>query len=180
MDAEYHSPFQGFKLEDIFTLEEIVSYIEFITMSEHLIMTVQQLDELKKLPPELQAPWRRFEAYLDSPSLGAVSSEAIQGIPGEEPSEDSQPSPGETRSDRTTDPPPVPSAFLTDQTAGVEAAVPAASAGSQFFCCVLRAEGYSTIRITYDFKRIFARAHCRDRQMKLYPHRTMRLRDGRC
>jgi hypothetical protein len=180
MDAEDHSPYQDFKLEDIFTLEDIVSYIEFITLSEHLIMTVKQLDELKKLPPELQAAWRRFEVYLDSPSLGAVPREAIQGVSGAEPSEDSQPPPGETRSDRTTDLPPAASAVLTDQTTGAEAAAPAASAGSEFFCCVLAAAGHSTIRITYDAYRIIAHAHCKDRQMKLHPHRTMSLHDGTC
>jgi hypothetical protein len=165
MDAEHYGPFQDF------TLEEIIDYIEALERIEPLIIAVKQLDELNKLPPELHDLWEGIDSYLRSPSLGAVPQEAIQGVNGEEPSEDSQPPPGA---------PPATSAMLTDQTRGVEAAVPAAAAGSQFFCCVLTAAGYSTIRITYDSYRIFARAHCRARQGQLHPHRTMRLRDGRC
>lgn len=180
MNAEDHSPFQDFKLEDIFTLEEIVSCIEFITMSENLVITLRQLDELKKLPPELQAPWRQFEAYLDSTSPAAVPPEASQGDSGEEPSEDSQPPPEETRSDRTTEPPPAASAVLTDQATGVQAKTAAYRAGSNFFCCQLTRGGFSPVRRTYNISYMHALGRCKTLQLSLVPYRAMNLSGGRC
>jgi len=174
MDAEDHGPFEDFKLEDIFTLEEFVNCIEFITMSENLVITLRQLDELKKLPPELQAPWRQFGAYLDSTSLGEVPPEANQGDSG-----DSQPPPGETRADGTAELPPAASAVLTDQAKGVQASTAPYRAGSNYFCCELTRSGYSTKRRTFNTSYMHAYARCKTWQLSLR-NRTMRLYYGRC
>jgi hypothetical protein len=179
MDAEEHGSFEDFKLEDIFTLEEFVNCIEFITMSENLVITLRQLDELKKLPPELRAPWGQFAAYLDSTSLGEIPSEANQGDSGEEPSEDSPPPPGETRADGTAEPPPAASAVLTDQATGVQASTATYRASSNYFCCVLTRPGYSTKRRTFNTSYMHAYALCKMWQLSL-PNRAMSLHSGRC
>jgi hypothetical protein len=179
MDAEEHGPFEDFKLEDFFTLDEIVNCLEFIGMSENLVITLRQLDELKKLPPELQAPWRQFGAYLDSTSLGEVPPEANQGDSGEEPSDDSPPPPGETRADGTAELPPAASAVLTDPATGVQASTATYRASSNYFCCVLTRSGYSPKSRTFNTSYKHAWARCKTWQLSLR-HRTMQLYRGRC
>jgi hypothetical protein len=177
MDVKNPSPIQDL------TLEDLIDYLEYITQSEHLIIAIQQLHELERLQSELQRPWARFKAFIDSPGL--VPPEPIQEVSGEEPSESSQSSLEETRPDPPTDLQPVP-AVLTDQTTGVEGAVPTALASSTLlasstsYCCVITAPGRTTRRVTYHTDRIYAKAACQRLALAYDPNRTGTLHDGAC
>jgi hypothetical protein len=144
---------------------EVVDYVQFIIESEPLIIKLQELQAAERLQPELRQPWERFNAFLESPEPGPT--EEAQGPLGGEPTDNPQASLAETRSE--------PAGNLVDSAA--------VALASNYYCCILRRYGASTIRRTYDTNRYIATAKCRQLELASRPPRrtmTYPLPNRRC